>query len=167
VCSRGKKRVRRKGQQHREHTSRNQRVDQSVGHGHRFDRKQRNNGCRDQEDRGHAHRLATGEQQKLDEDQEGDGEEQDERTIDENLSQESCEGASGHHHGNKGETLLDANGPTPGQELNGKHGRQEGEVPPEHLAEREAHGGGKGYPEGKRMGLAGFFGLCRYGGSLS
>ena len=165
--SRWEKRVRRKGQQHRECTSGNQRVDQPVGHGHGFDRKQWNDGCRDEEDRGHAHRLAAGEQQKLEEDQEGDGEEQDERAIDENLSQESREGASGHHHGNKGETLLDAYGPAPGQELNGQHGRQEGEVPAEHLAEREAHGGGKGDPEGQRMGIAGFFGLCRYGGSLS
>jgi hypothetical protein len=40
--------------------------------------------CRDEEDRGHARRLAAGEQQKLEKDQERDGEEQDERTVDEN-----------------------------------------------------------------------------------
>ena len=58
-------------------------------------------------------------------------------------------------------------GPATAQELNGKHGRQEGEVPPEHLAEREAHGSGKGDPEGERMGLAGLFGLCSNGGGVS
>jgi hypothetical protein len=42
--------------------------------------------------------------------------------------------------------------------LNGKHGRQEREIPAEHLAERETHGGGKGDPEGQRVSLAGLFG---------
>jgi hypothetical protein len=142
-------------------------MDQPIGHGHGFDREQWHDGCRDEEDRGHAHRLAAGEEQKLEEDQEGDGEEQDERAIDENLSEESREGASDHHHRDKSDALLEAYRSAPGQELNGKHGRQEGEVPAEHLAERQPHGGGKGDPEGQRMGLANFFGLCGIGGGVS
>ena len=67
----------------------------------------RHDGGGDEEDRGRAHRLAAGQQQKLEEDQERDGEEQDERAVDENLREQRCEGAGDHHHGNEGETLLD------------------------------------------------------------
>jgi hypothetical protein len=47
--------------------------------------------------------------------------------------------------------------------LNRKHRRQEGKVPAEDLAEREAQSGGKSNPEGQRMGLADRFSLCLYG----
>ena len=109
-------------------------------------------------DRSHAYRLAAGEQQKREEGHQRNDEKQDERAIDKNLGDQNGEGAGDHHDSDKGEALLDADGPAPAQELNGKHGRQEGKVPAEHLAEREAHGGGKGDPEGERMALAG---ICR------
>ena len=67
----------------------------------------------------------------------------------------------------KARPCLTLMGSRPGQELNGKHGRQEGEVPAKHLAEREAYGGGKGDPESERMGLAGTVSLCRLGGGAN
>ena len=118
-------------------------------------------------DRRHARRLAAGEQEKREERHQRNGEQQDERAIDKNLGDQDGEGAGGHHDGNKGEALLDAQGLAPGQELNGKHGRQEGEVPAEHLAEREADGGGKGDPEGERMPLADISASCRLGGGAN
>ena len=143
------------GQKNRQHASGNQRIDETVSDGHGFNRQQRHDGRGDEECRRHPHSLAAGQQQKLQKDQQRDHEEQDKGAMVKNLRDQNGEDASRHHHGNKGETLLDAEGSARGQELNGKHGRQEGEVPAEHLAEREAHGGGKRDPEGQRMGLAG------------
>jgi len=51
--------------------------------------------------------------------------------------------------------------------LNSEHGWQEGEIPPEQLTEREAHGGGKGDSEGERMALASIVGHGRLGGDAN
>jgi len=129
-----------------------------VSHGHGFNRQQRHDRRGDEECRRHPHSLAASQQQKLQKDQQKNHEEQDEGTAVENLRDQNGEDASRHHHGDKGETLLDAEGSARAQELNREHRRQEGKVPAEHLAEREAHGGGERDPEHGRVGLAGLFG---------
>ena len=105
--------------------------------------------------------MAAGEQEKREERHQGDGEQQDERAIDKNLGDQDGEGAGGRHDSDKGDGLLDAQRLAARQELNRKHGRQEGKIPAEHLAEGEADGGGKSDPEGERMRLAGTISLCR------
>jgi len=161
--SRWEKSLGRKGQKDREHASGDQRIDEALSYRHRFDGQQRNDGGGDEERRHHAGRLAAGEQEKGEERHQGDDEKQDERAIDKNLGDQHRENAGAHDYGDKGNPLLGAQRVAAGQELNGKHGGQEGKVPAEHLAEREPHGGGKSNPEGQLMGFADFFGLCRYG----
>jgi hypothetical protein len=121
--SHGEKRVRRKTQKHRQHAPGDQRMDKPVSHRHGFDRQQWNNRCGDEEDRSDAYHLAAGKQQKREKDQQRDDQEQDKGAIGENLRYKNREGASGHHHDDKAYSLADAHGPSPGQELNGKHGR--------------------------------------------
>ena len=132
-----------------------------MSYGHRFDREQRNDGRGDEEHRGHTCRLAAGEQEKREERHQRDGEQQNERAIDKNLGHQHGEDAGAHDHRDKDNAFLDAQRLAAGQELNGKHGRQEGKIPAEHLAEREAKSGGKSDPEGERMRLAGTISLCR------
>ena len=85
-------------------------------------------------------RPAPGEQEKCEEGYQRDGEQQDERTVDKSLSEQNREATGDGHDSNKSDALLDAQRLAAGQELNGEHRRQEGEIPAEHLAEREAAG---------------------------
>ena len=83
------------------------------------------------------------------------------------MRNKDAEHAASHHQYREADGLLKVQRPAGGKKLNGKEGRQEREVPAEHLAKREAHGGGKGDPEGEPMALAGIISLYRLGGGAN
>ena len=129
-----------------------------MSHGHGFNRQQRHDGRGDEECRRHPHSLAASQQQKFQKDQQRDHEEQDKGAAVENLRDKNGEDASHHHHGNKGETLLDADGSARAQELNRKHCRQEGKSQPSTSPSVRLTAAANAILKTSRLCLAGLFG---------